>query len=139
MMEINLFIFYMLHAVVMYYLLKLGIKGLDISREKRYQDSNWLVKLSRRRFYVYIPFKWVMYQFTTPFIITDDMTGDKEVIGGKLLWGILKGDAQGDMKWYYSMDEVEAEFKIDEDSDVDYDYIDLEDDIDETEYWKGND
>ena len=41
------------------------------------------------------------------------------------------------MKWYYSMDEVRERFKIDEDSD--YDYIDLEDDIDETEYWKGND
>jgi hypothetical protein len=128
MMEINLFIVYMLHAVMMYYLLMIGMKGLDISREKRYQESNWLVKLSRLRFYVYIPFKWFMYQFTTPFIITDDMTGDKEVIGGKLLWRILKGDAQGDMQWYYTMDEVKAEFKT-------------MDDIyaDEADYWRGND
>jgi hypothetical protein len=139
MESINLFMWYMLHAVMMYYLLMIGMKGLDISREKRYQDSNWLVKLSRRRHYLYIPFKWLYHQFIYPLGATDDMTGEVEHLSGKILWKILKGDAQGDMKWYYTMDEVRERFKIDPDSDVDYDYIDLEDDIDTSEYWKGND
>lgn len=139
MESINLFMWYMLHVFAMYYLLKLGIEGLDISREKRYQDSNWLVKLSRRRHYLYVPFKWVWYQLAIPFNITDDKTGEQETIGGKMLWKLLFGIAQTDMKWYYTMDEVKERFKIDPDSDVDYDYIDLEDDIDTSEYWKGND
>ena len=38
---------------------------------KRYQDSNWLVKLWRRRHYAYIPFKYVWYTYISPMKIPE--------------------------------------------------------------------
>ena len=111
MESINLFMWYMLHVFMMYYLMKLGVRGLDISREKRYQDSNWLVKLSRRRHYLYIPFKWLYHKFIYPLGAIDDTTGEVEYFDNRMLYRILIGQAQSDMKWYYTMDEVKESFK----------------------------
>jgi len=112
MESVNLFIFYMFHVFLMYYLMKLGVLGLEISREKRYQESNWVVKLSRRRHYLYIPFKWVYYQYFSKLGATDDTTGEVEYLKNRLLYRILIGEAQGDMKWYHTTEEVKENFKI---------------------------
>ena len=55
---------------------------------KRYQDSNWIVKLWRRRHYVYIPFKFISYK----------LRGGDDFPNNKTLWGVLVGSAQCDMK-----------------------------------------
>ena len=133
---------------------------------KRFQECNWLVKLWRYRHYLYIPFKWLYYKYVKPFNVTDDQTleqdrveaikfrplikeyGFKKVIKalfkGDLtcnLWRLLTGIAQHDMAWYHTMEEVKAMFKYRSDDDEGgYEgFIDLEDDIDDTEYWKGID
>lgn len=107
---------------------------------KRFQECNWLVKLWRYRHYLYIPFKWVYYQYTS-FYITDDQTYEQERVNGYNLWKLLIGIAQHDMAWYHTMEEVKAMFKYRSDDDEGgYEgFIDLEDDIDDTEYWKGID
>ena len=98
--------------------------------DKRYQDSNKLVKLIRYRHYLYLPFKWLWYKYVRSFNIVDDNTlKEDKVIGVDLkllvsclfkkyilrrnikipkcvLWSLLIGISQGDMKWYYTQDEV---------------------------------
>ena len=107
---------------------------------KRFQDCNWLVKAWRRRHYLYIPFKWVWYNYVEYFYVADDETFIDERVDGRVLFKILIGDAQHKMGWYYTMEEIRARFNMNSESDDNNDdYIDLEDDIDETEYWKGVD
>jgi len=68
---------------------------------KRYQDCNWIVKLWRRRHYVYIPFKFISYK------LRGQQAGfDTWEPTNKQLWGILIGSAQCDMKWTYTSEEV---------------------------------
>lgn len=86
---------------------------------KRYQECNWLVKLWRRRFYLLMPFKFLYYTYIKQFrVYRDEIVDDKivhtdnyDVTRGKLLWQLLKGDAQGKMHWYHTMEEVEEHFK----------------------------
>jgi len=62
---------------------------------KRFQDSNWLIKLWRLRHYVYIPFRFIGWKFKDP-----------GIIHYKDRWKILVGAAQCDMRWYYTSEEV---------------------------------
>jgi len=72
---------------------------------KRFQECNWVVKLWRYRHYCYIPFKFIRYK----------LQGSQNVIpSNKALWSILIGSAQCDMKWYYTQEEMNEEFKIKE-------------------------
>ena len=123
---------------------------------KRFQESNWLVKLFRYRHYLYIPFKWLYFKYLKSFYVIDDLSLKKESVEAisfrKLikqygfkktiknlfkgnikceLWSLLVGIAQSDMKWYFTMDEVKSKFGL-----LDNDVID---DVDDTEYWKGID
>jgi|TARA_B110000046_G_C12791820_1_gene313425 hypothetical protein len=68
---------------------------------KRYQDSNWIVKLWRRRHYVYIPFKFIIYK----------LRGGDDFPNNKTLWAVLVGSAQCDMKWTYTIEEVKESIK----------------------------
>ena len=82
---------------------------------KRFQECNKIEKIWRYRFYLLIPFYYLWHQFV----------GNKECIEqnedfvetgrfnikGKLLWSIVKSEAQSKMNWYYTMDEVKR--KID--------------------------
>ena len=47
---------------------------------KRYQDSNWIVKLWRRRHYMYIPFKYVWYTYISPMKIPETEDDDRDEI-----------------------------------------------------------
>ena len=123
---------------------------------KRFQDSNWLVKLWRYRHYLYIPFKWLWYKYIKPFEVINDSTLKKEEINtirfrklikkygikktifyffkGKLkceLWSVLIGMAQSDMAWFYTWDEVKDRFGILDD--------DVIDDVDDNIGWRGID
>jgi len=117
---------------------------------KRFQECNWLEKGWRYRHYLYIPFKWVYYQYMSSFYITDDETFEDERVGGRMLWKLLIGIAQHDMKWYYTMDEVKATFGLLDEYDIDEETVefyespevqdnDVIDDVDDSEYWKGID
>ena len=59
---------------------------------KRFQECNWYEKLWRYRFYLAIPFKWIW--FKNPYM------------SGKNLWKLLIGEAQANMNWTYTMEEV---------------------------------
>ena len=88
---------------------------------KRYQDSNWLVKLWRRRHYAYIPFKYVWYTYISPMKIPETeydeelcmvtVNGKETTPEHKQLWSILVGSAQCDMKWTYTIEEVKESIK----------------------------
>lgn len=62
---------------------------------KRFQDSNWLIKLWRLRHYVYIPFRFIFWKFN-----------DNGLVHYKDRWKILVGTAQCDMRWFYTQEEV---------------------------------
>jgi hypothetical protein len=47
---------------------------------KRYQDINWIVKLWRRRHYMYIPFKYVWYTYISPMKIPETEYDDRDEI-----------------------------------------------------------
>lgn len=123
---------------------------------KRFQECNWLVKLWRYRHYLYIPFKWIWYKYVKPFNVTDDQTLEQERIEaisfrelfkeygvkktfkllfqGRIkcnLWRLLTGVAQGDMRWYWTYEEVKAKLGLLDD--------DVIDDVDDSKYWKGID
>lgn len=77
---------------------------------KRFQECNRAEKLWRYRWYAIIPVKYLYYNYLRPFKVLelDDIgnhTGSYR-LKGKNLWKILIGDAQGHMKWYYTMKEV---------------------------------
>jgi hypothetical protein len=79
--------------------------------ETRFQDSNWLVKVWRYRWYIPIPFKWLWYTFVMKFKVYEHGSPmEYEVSKGKQLWSILIGDAQIKMKWYHTHEEVMADF-----------------------------
>ena len=65
--------------------------------EKRFQECNWLEKLWRYRFYLYVPFKfcWIIFNYKV------------SELSNKMIFRILIGEAQCDMKWYYTSDEVD--------------------------------
>ena len=70
----------------------------------RYQDCNMLVKLWRRRYYLYIPFQ-VLY---TRIRHMNKLTKfDKSI-----LWDTYLGEAQLNMKWTYTSDEVKENLKV---------------------------
>ena len=68
---------------------------------KRFQESNWLVKLWRYRHYCYIPFKFISYKLRGP---QAGFPGWEP--NNKQLWNILVGSAQCDMNWTYTHEEV---------------------------------
>jgi hypothetical protein len=87
--------------------------------EKRFQECSWFYKFIRYRWYLLIPIKWLWYSIACKFKVgIDEMVDGKyvhtdkyDVIKGKNLWGLLKGSAQSNMKWYYSMEEVNGKIK----------------------------
>jgi hypothetical protein len=68
--------------------------------EKRYQECSRIEKLWRRRHYIKIPFRWIIWKI---------FSSDKE-FNGKTFWRLLIGIAQSDMKWYYTEDEIKHFF-----------------------------
>jgi hypothetical protein len=70
---------------------------------KRFQECNWLEKVWRYRFYIFIPFKYIWY------ICIKDTNNLK----GKNLWKLLVGIAQCDMNWTYTSEEVFAKLSRD--------------------------
>ena len=77
---------------------------------KRFQECNKIVKLWRYRWYLLIPFKWLWHSYAIPLPVTDDETLISVNLKKKLLWRILVGDAQCNMEWYYTHEEVLASF-----------------------------
>ena len=81
---------------------------------KRFQECNRIVKIWRYRWYLLIPFKYIWFNYITPFKIGKDEIVDGKCVHtdefyvekGKNLWRILIGLAQGNMKWYYTSEEV---------------------------------
>lgn len=88
---------------------------------KRFQECNWVERLWRYRYYLYLPFKWLWYQYVRPFKVIDDQSFEEDVVKGRQLWKLLMGMVQLDMKWTYSHEEVKARFLG----------------KDEADYWKG--
>lgn len=84
--------------------------------DKRFQECNWLEKVWRYRFYISIPFKYIWFMYIKDFVVRETVfneekghiedTGEIYNPRGKELWDILKGSAQGPMKWYYTSEEV---------------------------------
>ena len=75
---------------------------------KRFQECNIIVKLWRYRWYLLIPIKWVYYTYIKAFVIINDEDGSIYNPRGKTLWKLLKGIAQGSMKWHYTWEEVKS-------------------------------
>jgi hypothetical protein len=67
----------------------------------RFQESKWYVKLWRLRHYVYIPFRW-LWQLH----LTLKSPINSRPFPGKNTWRLLQGDAQCDMNWTYTSEEV---------------------------------
>lgn len=88
---------------------------------RRFQECNNLEKLWRLRHYLYIPFKWLFYTVIAEFRVYHDdddesnaefvINGKYDVVEGKMLWRLLIGDAQCNMNWTYTMDEVMRNIK----------------------------
>jgi tRNA(Phe) wybutosine-synthesizing methylase Tyw3 len=78
---------------------------------KRYQECNRIHKLWRLRHYIPIPFIWLFHSIFNTLPITDDCSGQVEYAKGKILWKILVGEAQLNMHYYYTSDEVFDELK----------------------------
>jgi len=64
---------------------------------KRYQECNVLVKLFRRRYYLYMPFQYLYTRIKHRKLSRFDKS---------ILWDSLLGEAQCNMKWTYTSDEV---------------------------------
>lgn len=77
---------------------------------KRFQECSLIVKLWRYRWYILIPFKYLWYQlFGAKECIEHDETFTeigRFNIKGRLLWSIMKSEAQSKMNWYYTTEEV---------------------------------
>lgn len=81
---------------------------------KRFQECNKLEQLYRLRWYVLIPFQWLWSMYVKPIVVWDTsekQTGDKWSPRGKNLWKLLKGAAQGKMRWYWTHEEVKEQIK----------------------------
>jgi len=81
---------------------------------KRFQECSKIIQIWRYRWYLLIPFQYI-YHIVKPFKVYQDElldngdivhTNNYDVLKGKVLWSILKGIAQGHMKWHYTMEEV---------------------------------
>jgi hypothetical protein len=89
-------------------------------KRKRFQECNWLEKTWRYRWYLLIPLQWIYYTATSSFKVYKDKKEGKKiihtdeyyVIKGVDLWKLLKGTAQGKMRWYYTWEEVKENLKI---------------------------
>lgn len=81
---------------------------------KRFQECSKIVQIFRYRWYLLIPFKWLWYSYIKPFKVGKDELIDGKlihtdkyfVLQGKELWSTLKGLAQGNMNWVWTMEEV---------------------------------
>lgn len=73
--------------------------------EKRYQDCSIFGKLWRRRYYIPIPFVALKMR------IKDIFSSSSNNISFSTYYAILKGLAQGKMKWYYTLEESEEKLK----------------------------
>ncbi len=81
---------------------------------KRFQECNWIVKLWRLRWYIPVPFQWLSSMYIKPVITWDtslEQNGTKWAPRGKNLWKLLKGSAQGKMRWVWTHDEVMERIK----------------------------
>lgn len=91
-----------------------------MGKSKRFQECNWLEKLWRYRWYLPIPFQWLYYTASNSFKVYKDKkeggkiihTNEYDIIKGMDLWKLLKGIAQGKMKWYYTWEEVKENIGI---------------------------
>lgn len=90
-----------------------------MNNKKRFQECNLIVKIWRYRWYLLIPIKWLWYSTVKEFKVGIDEiengvmkhTDKYDVVVKINLWKILKGEAQGKMGWYYTMEEVQEFFK----------------------------
>jgi len=73
---------------------------------KRFQECNWLQKMWRYRYYLYIPFKWTYYQMVGLKVRRHEDPTQYDVSRGKQLWRLLKGSAQCDMNFVHTTEEV---------------------------------
>lgn len=77
---------------------------------KRFQDCKGIEKLWRYRWYLLIPFRYMYYNYFSNLncIEHDDENNYSGTysLKNKVLWKVLIGEAQGQMKWYYTMEEV---------------------------------
>jgi len=89
---------------------------------KRFQECNWLEKVWRYRWYLPIPFQWLWFTRIKPFKVGKDEvvdgelvhTDDYDTVNGKLLWSLLVGSAQIEMRWYHTNEEVFSSFNLDD-------------------------
>lgn len=72
---------------------------------KRFQECNKLEKLWRYRWYLLLPFVWLKMKISISLNDVDDLN-----LTNKNIWRLSKGLMQSKMKWYYTMEEVEASF-----------------------------
>jgi hypothetical protein len=87
---------------------------------KRFQDCNKIERVWRYRWYLLIPFKWFWMNYCIGMTVgLDDEdengnlvhTEDFYIPTGKELWSILIGEAQCNMKWYWTHEEVLQKLK----------------------------
>lgn len=86
---------------------------------KRYQECNDFVKLWRKRWYLWACIKWLWFSTIGEFRVFKDEvvdgvsihTDEYDVMKGKNLWKLLLGDAQGNMAFYWTHEEVQQKFK----------------------------
>jgi hypothetical protein len=81
-----------------------------MKEEIRYQDCPWYVRLWRRRWYLMVPI-WTIQYFKTPWTNEDGSLGEESWNTWSLSYSIAVGEAQGKMRWYYTMDEVRERFQ----------------------------
>lgn len=75
--------------------------------EKRFQECSKLVKIWRYRWYLLIPFKWSSMMIKRYIrILKEGKDEDDLYFTGRVLWGIIVGEMQINMKWYYTSEEV---------------------------------
>lgn len=72
----------------------------------RYQDSNFIIKFWRCRWYLTLPFMWLYYTIIGGLPIIDDSDYSVDRVNGIILWKLLLGTIQSKMGWWYTTDEV---------------------------------
>jgi len=82
----------------------------ETQRPVRYQDSPWYVRLWRRRWYLTIPF-WTFQNWRSLWRENDGSLAKEDPwLTWNLAYAIAIGEAQAQMHWYYTMEEVEERF-----------------------------
>jgi len=88
---------------------------------KRFQDCNKLIKTWRYRWYLLIPFHYLLLRIKKQKVWEDEYdeesetinpTGKFEYANKELIWRIAKSSAQHKMKWHYTSDEVFDKIKV---------------------------